>query len=369
MKILFLTNVPAPYRVRFFNELARYCDLTVVYEKERSDERDASWTESIRDGYRTVVLRGLRTGTDSAFAPGVLKYLDRNKFDLVVICGIASPTQMLAIQYCQLRGIPYAIEGDGAFPKDGQGLKERVKRGLISKAELCFSTGKMHDAYYRQYGAREDTIVPYPFTSVEEKDVREAPVSREEKTRLKQELNMTEDTVFLAVGQFIPRKGFDVLLEAACQLPKDVGIYIVGGQPTGEYLQMQENWGLDQVHFVPFVSRQTLARYFEAADAFVLPTREDIWGLVVNEAMAYGLPVVTTTRCNAGLELVKEGVNGYLVEPEDAQGLANALNQLLDRDREEMGRDALETVRNYTLEKMAERHGQLFSQYLEEHKS
>ena len=188
MKILFLTNVPAPYRVRFFNELARYCDLTVVYEKDRSDERDASWTESVRDGYRTVVLRGLRTAADSAFSPGILKYLEKDRFDLVVICGIASPTQMLAIQYCQLRGIPYAIEGDGAFPKDGRGLKEWVKRGLISKADLCFSTGKMHDAYYRQYGAPEEAIVAYPFTSVDEADVRETPVSREEKARLRREL-------------------------------------------------------------------------------------------------------------------------------------------------------------------------------------
>ena len=264
MKILFLTNVPAPYRVRFFNELARYCDLTVVYEKERSDERDASWTESIRDGYRTVVLRGLRTGTDSAFAPGVLKYLDRNKFDLVVICGIASPTQMLAIQYCQLRGIPYAIEGDGAFPKDGQGLKEWVKRGLIRKADLCFSTGRMHDAYYRQYGAREDTIVPYPFTSVEEKDVRQAPVSPAEKARLRRELNMTEDRILLAVGQFIPRKGFDVLLEAARQLPKDVGIYIVGGEPTEEYLQMQKDLPQIQKNLLHLPNGQFVLRTFQA---------------------------------------------------------------------------------------------------------
>ena len=369
MKILFLTNVPAPYRVRFFNELARYCDLTVVYEKDRSDERDKSWTESIRDGYRTVVLRGLRTAADSAFSPGILKYLKKDRFDLVVICGIASPTQMLAIQYCQLRGIPYAIEGDGAFPKSGRGIREQLKRYLIRKACLCFSTCEMHDDYYRLYGAREETIVRYPFTSVDAADVRRAPVSPEEKTRLKRELNMTEETVFLAVGQFIPRKGFDILLEAARQLPKDVGIWIVGGEPTEEYLQMQKDWDLSQVHFVPFMTKQKLARYFEAADAFVLPTREDIWGLVVNEAMAYGLPVVTTTRCNAGLELVSPGENGYLTEPGDADGLARALEQLLTRDRKEMGRKSLETVRNYTLEKMAERHGALFSQYVEEQKS
>ena len=64
-----------------------------------------------------------------------------------------------------------------------------------------------------------------------------------------------------------------------------------------------------------------------AADAFVLPTREDIWGLVINEAMAYGLPVVTTDRCNAGLELIKNNVNGYVVHVDDKGELAKKLQK------------------------------------------
>ncbi len=369
MKILFLTNVPAPYRVRFFNVLSQYCNLTVVYEKARSDERDARWTEKTNSGYRTVFLQGMRTAVDGAFAPGILKYLKKDLFDLTVICGISSPTQMLAIQYCQLRGIPYAIEGDGAFPKDGRGFKEAVKRYLIRKADLCFSTGRKHDAYYRQYGAAEAALVRYPFTSVEEGDVLDAPVSREEKVRLRRELGIREEAMLLAVGQFIHRKGFDVLLNAARKLPKNVGIYIVGGEPTEEYLSMREKWDLDQVHFVRFMPKTELTRYYLAADAFVLPTREDIWGLVVNEAMACGLPVVTTTRCNAGLELVQDGKNGYLAEPGDAAGLAQAMEAVLAGDREAMAGAALETIRGYTIEEMARRHAELFADYLEERKN
>jgi glycosyltransferase involved in cell wall biosynthesis len=368
MKILFLTNVPAPYRVRFFNELAQYCDLTVVYEKERSDERDARWTADANRGYHTVFLKGIRTATDSAFAPEIGKYLKKGQFDLTVICGISSPTQMLAIQLCRLRGIPYAIEGDGAFPKDGRGLREAVKRYLIGKASLCFSTCRMHDAYYLQYGAAESALVRYPFSSVDARDVRSVPVSRAEKLQLRQELGIREDFVLLAVGQFIHRKGFDVLLEAARELPKNVGIYIVGGEPTDEYLSLREKWNLNQVHFVGFMTKEALSRYYLAADAFVLPTREDIWGLVVNEAMACGLPVITTTRCNAGLELVQNGVNGYLTEPEDAPGLAQAVAAVLASDREAMAAAALETARGYTIEAMALRHRELFTAYLEEMK-
>lgn len=368
MKILFLTNIPSPYRVDFFNELARYCDLTVVYEKERSDERDKRWTESASGSYRTVFLDGIRTAVDGAFAPGILKYLKKGQYDLILVCGVSSPTQMLAIQWCQMRGIPYAIEGDGAFPKDGRGLKEWMKKHLISKATLCFSTGRMHDTYYRQYGAAESVLVRYPFTSIREKDILESPVTAQKKMQLRQALGIREETMILSVGQFIHRKGFDVLLEAVTELPKDVGVYIVGGKPTEEYLQMQEKWGLDQVHFVDFMPKTELARYFQAADIFVLPTREDIWGLVINEAMAYGLPVVTTTRCNAGLELVQNGKNGALVEPEDAEGLAQTLQAVLAGDTEAMAAVSLETIRGYTIEQMARRHGELFAAYLEDKK-
>lgn len=368
MKILFLTNVPSPYRVRFFNELARYCDLTVVYEKERSDERNEKWVEDSHNSYRSVFLKGVRTAVDGAFAPGILKYLKKDLFDLTIICGISSPTQMLAICWCQMRRIPYAIEGDGAFSKDGKDLRETVKRLLIQKASLCFSTCRMHDAYYRRCGAAEHALVRYPFTSVDAADVADAPASREEKAALRRDLGIREETVFLAVGQFIHRKGFDVLMKAAAQLPKNAGIYILGGEPGEEYLELQDKLGLSQVHFAGFMPKTELFRYFRAADAFVLPTREDIWGLVVNEAMAHGLPVITTTRCNAGLELIEDGVNGFLVEPEDVRALARAMEKTLAADFDVMGRAALDTIRGYTIEEMARRHHEIFTEYLEEHK-
>ena len=93
-----------------------------------------------------------------------------------------------------------------------------------------------------------------------------------------------------------------------------------------------------------------------AADLFCLPTREDIWGLVVNEAMAFGLPVVTTEQCVAGLELVENGINGYLVPIEDPDALSESLNKVLSSDMEAMGRASLQKIQGYTIEKMAEAH-------------
>ncbi|MDO5425085.1 MAG: glycosyltransferase, partial [Eubacteriales bacterium] len=110
----------------------------------------------------------------------------------------------------------------------------------------------------------------------------------------KEKIGIHEKKIVLAVGQYIYRKGFDILLKASEMLDSDIGIYIIGGEPTKEYLQIIENYGLHNVHFAGFMNKKELSDYYKAADLFVLPTREDVWGLVINEALAYGLPIITT---------------------------------------------------------------------------
>ena len=76
---------------------------------------------------------------------------------------------------------------------------------------------------------------------------------------------------------------------------------------------------LNNVHFIDFKNKDTLKEYYHVADVFVLPTREDIWGLVINEALAYGLPVITTDKCMAGLEMIENGKNGYIIPVNDVK--------------------------------------------------
>lgn len=82
----------------------------------------------------------------------------------------------------------------------------------------------------------------------------------------------------------------DLLLECCKDLPEHVGVYIVGGTPPTEYLEICEKYRLQNVHFLDFMPKDRLMRLMTAMDLFALFTREDIWGLVINEAMAAGLP-------------------------------------------------------------------------------
>lgn len=110
----------------------------------------------------------------------------------------------------------------------------------------------------------------------------------------------------------------------------------------------------DNIVFVEFKAKEDLTDYYRAADLFVLPTREDIWGLVVNEAMAVGTPVITTTNCGAGMEILKNGEGGRLVSPEDPDSLAVTMKEMLeDTMLTEQTRLARKSAQAYTIENMA----------------
>lgn len=359
-RILFITNYASPYRVRFFDELSRYCQVTVAFSEETGEKkhRDKRWFTQGDGSFRWVQLRK-RLGTvhGKALCADVTGLL-KEPFDAIVICGYSSPTAILAMMYLRLHRTPYFLEVDGGMIRQDSPMKLRLKRLLVKGAAGYFSTGATVTEYLCHYGAEAGKIYRYPFTSLDSSEIWDAPASREEKKALREALGISEEKVILAVGQFIHRKGLDVLLDAAANL--DAGVYMVGGEPTREILQKQEGMDLKHVHFVGFRKKEELLQYYRAADVLAMPTREDIWGLVVNEAMACGLPVVSTDRCVAARELVEDGVNGYLVPAEDPAALAEKLREALSGDTYAMGEASLKKIRPYTLQNMAKIHAELF---------
>lgn len=358
MKVLFMANIPSPYRVKFFDELGKYCDLTVTFEGKKATDRDAGWKARATTSFRSVYLKGIRTSSDQFLCPGIVKILNR-RFDHIIVGGYSTPTSMLAIEYMRLRRISFWIEADGGIISNDNKLKYGLKRHLISSASAWFSSGKATTEYLVHYGAKQEKTCVYPFTSVSANQILDHLPTKEEKENLRKELGVTEQKMIISVGRFIPVKGFDVLMKAAKNLPSDIGVYIVGGQPDENYLKMQNELNLSHVHFIDFMSPDRLAKYYQAANLFVLMTRGDVWGLVVNEAMANGLPVITTDRCVAGLELVQNGKNGYIVPVDDADALAEAITKFYAGDMQGMAEEALKAIRGYTIEEMAKRHIQI----------
>lgn len=357
-KILFYTNIPSPYRVDFFNELGKYCELTVLFESTHSTERDDLWKQYHFENFQGIIMSGKRTAVDMAFCPEIIGHLRAKKYDEIVITIMASLTSVLAVNWLRLHHIPYIYEGDGGFVHSENRLKYLLKHNVISHAKYCFSTSSAFDEYCKNYGASQEKIYRYPFTSVWKKNLIEKPLSIADKQALRGQLGIQEEHMLISVGQMIRRKGFDILLRAAEVLDKSWGIYLVGGQPSEELRDLVEQLSIENVYFVDFMPKEKLWKYYQAADLFVLSTRDDPWGLVVNEAMANALPVITTTRCIAGLEMVEDGVNGFLYEPEDMERLKEILFSFScgKESLVAMSQASLETAGKYTIERMVETH-------------
>ncbi|QYO62492.1 glycosyltransferase family 4 protein [Leptolyngbya sp. 7M] len=161
--------------------------------------------------------------------------------------------------------------------------------------------------------------------------------------------------IFLFAGQLIPRKGLHQLLEA-CRVLRDRGYHnytllVAGEGPQRQALQefcRAEN--LDAyVYWLGWVSYGQLGAYFQSADVFILPTLEDVWGMVVLEAMAFGKPILCSQRAGAS-EMVLDGENGHLFEPDNPEDIADAMARLIDTPEQimEMGQRSQQLIAHHT---------------------
>ncbi len=361
MKVLWLTFIPSPYRLDFFEELARHCELTVLFESKGSKTRKSHWDCFVFKGYQGIIISGVSVLGYDRFCPSVIKYLHKG-YDKIVIANPTSPTGIYAAAILRIKRIAYIVEGDGAFPSGCGGIKKLMKTFVMKQAQICFSTAKSHDQYYSECGVKPENIRRYPFTSLSGQDMEK---QRQDKYALRDMLDMPESKIIVSVGRFSRHgygKGFDLLMRLSAGM-KDIGIYIIGDQPTAEFIRWKRKKGLDNVCFVGYKEKRELFSYYAVADLFVLLTRGDSWGLVINEAMACGLAVVTTDRCVAGLELVENGVNGYIVSPDDFEDIKNKIANIVNDDDliQNMGRESLRKIQPYTIENMVKKHMEVFA--------
>ena len=356
-KVFYYCNFPSPYYVGFLNELGKHCELTAVFERGASSERDDSWKQfSAPNIKELIIMHGLHTKADMAFCPQITRYISKRKYDHIIIHDPASPTGMWLIWYLKLRKIPFILQSEGGFGGDGKtGIKEKYKKALMSGAQLYLSTMSYEREYFLAYGAKKENLYRYPFASFYDRNILDKPLTQEEKQKIRDELGITEEKVIVSIGRIIPSKAYDILLEAIKDIPASVGFYIISGKATPQLQKIVDQYNLENVHFVEFMPHQRLWEYYKMADFLALPTRSDTWGLFVNEAMANGLPVITTNKCIAALELIRDGENGYLIDVDDVQALTDRINLLLADDelREKMATANIEKIRWYTFEQQA----------------
>ena len=367
-KILFTSNIPVPYRVQFFNELGKYVDLTVTFERTTAKTRNSNWLSLKAENFKAVTLKGVSLGDDLAFCPSIIDVVQKGNYDLIVVGIYYSPTGILLTEYLKHKKIKYAFSGDGANIKKENWLKYKIKSRLQGGASLYLVSSNLSIDSLAHYGIEKSLIRKYPFSSLTTCDILPEPVNDELRLLLRKKLNIKEDYIIIGVGRYLFWKKWDVLIEATRKLKGSVGLYIVGGDPRGTYLEKFVSDGYNYVHFVNFKQKDELSEYYMASDVFVLPSSHDVWGLVVNEAMAKGLPVISTPKTTAAVELIESGINGYITPVGDVVALSSALEKLQgNKDlRFSMSVANLKKIKNYTIENMAITTASIISDFLKE---
>lgn len=354
-KVLVTSSYPAPYRVGVFKKLAERYDMDIFFETCKNENRNPDWF--CKSGEVSFEI------LDNTEAVSRFNYALKNlkQYDFLLAYDPTLKHSMKAIIKCKLLGIPYFVNNDGAFINKGNLIKTAMKKFIYSGAKLCFASGKFSERYFLTFGAKKNAVKIHNFTSLNEEDILKERISDEEKLELRNKLSLKTDKVYvITVGQFIERKGFDLLLEGWRKLNSENAelIIIGGGDDRPKYEAFIAENKLENVTIIDFLDKKALYEYYKASDIFILPTREDVWGLVINESMACGMPVMSSDNCVAAHELVEHGVNGFIYPVYDIDTMRDYLQKLIDdKDlRETIADNNIKKIQGNTIENIGKKH-------------
>jgi glycosyltransferase involved in cell wall biosynthesis len=248
---------------------------------------------------------------------------------------------MLAILWVITHRIPILMRTDSNVlaelgkPQLTLALKRLLLSWLTRRVSAFLSVGTVNSQYWQFYGATPEKIFLARYAVDNEFFQTQAASYRGARQRIREENGWKQRYLLLYVGRLAGEKRVDVLIEALRRLStkrSDIGLVIVGGGPERERLERLAQ-GMPYVYFAGFQDKSDLPKYFAVADIFVLPSECEPWGLVVNEAMASGLPVIATRKVGAARDLIVEGENGYLVPENDHVALASAIDRSCDSEQ------------------------------------
>lgn len=346
-KVLYLTNIEVPYRVRFFNELAKHCELTVMYERWKSANRDNKWASAEEKHYAVEYLDGRNLGDEYGFSFRIIDLIKRG-WDAVVVGCYNSKVQMLAMAYMRMHSIPFLINLDGE-PFIGRGdIKAFVKKRMLNGAKAYLTAGvKAGDSLGKAVG-EDKRIIPYYFSSLTDEEIARNARS-----------DMKRENFILVVGQYFDYKGMDVAFRAAC-MDKTIRYKFVGmGKRTELFLQEMGNIP-NNIEVIPFLQKKELEEEYKKCAILLLPTRQECWGLVVNEAASFGTPIVSTWGSGAAAEFLGDAYPQYLAQPDDTNSLLECVRKSLKADNSEYSIYLKEVSKKYSIEKSVDVHLKAF---------
>jgi len=366
--VLIITNIISPYRIPLFNYISLQKDIKfkVVALAELEDNRN--WEvkkDYIRFDYEILpgwhwFIWSEKREVAIHLNKGVFKILFEHKPDVVITSGYDSLAYWQAFLYCKIFKKKFILWNGTTLLSTAniKGLRSILKRIIIKGSDRYIAYGTKAKEYLEYLGADANKIHVSTNTVDMEYFQNKVMEYRNGEDFIK-ERELYPKHLLLYAGQIIRRKGVNQILKALNILrDPDIGLLVVGSGPEEKKLEKfcKEN-KLQNVFFKEFQQQEILPKYYALADVFILPSFEEVWGLVVNEALASGLYVLSSKYAGASYDLIKEGWNGEIFDPykvEEIVELIKRVKENIEDIRERRDDISQYACREFSIEKSAQ---------------
>ncbi len=289
-------------------------------------------------------------------------WLDRERPSVVALPGWSCAASFAALLWCARRGIPTVLMSDSQFDdRPRNAVLESIKKRVVRLTGAAFVGGQPQFQYVQMLGALPERVfVGYAVVDNEHFAQGTDAIRRDPDSRSRLHL---PERFFLASCRFIPQKNLPRLLASYARYrregPDAWDLVLLGDGPLGGQVRSTlRQLGLERSVLLPgFKQYKELPAYYALANALVLPSVSETWGLVVNEAMVAGIPVLVSARCGCARDLVHEGRNGWTFDPFDVEALTELMirvSRLTPEERLAMGRASQEIIARWKPETFAE---------------
>ena len=359
-RLVVITEIIAPYRIPVFNALACHpgIDLHVIFLAE-TDPTQRQWLvhkEEIQFSFEVLPSWRRRIHGHNLLLNWGMDSTLRQAAPEVVICGGYNYfASWDALRWARRNRVPFLlwVESTSHDLRSRSIFLESLKRKFLEQCDGFLVAGKSSREYLKSYGVRDDTVITAPNAVDTHFFIQSAQVARGRDAINRQKFKLPR-RYFLFVGRLVKHKGILDLLDAyvmlAPHLREQISLVLAGDGPGRAELQKRAAAiKPGSVHLAGFLQREELAVHYALAEAFVFPTHTDPWGLVVNEAMACGLPVICSSATGCAADLI-DRQNGRVVAAGGVLEIASALSELADDSqlRSSMGDASTKKIQAYS---------------------
>jgi 1,2-diacylglycerol 3-alpha-glucosyltransferase len=366
-RLMILTEIISPYRIPLFNAMARRegIDLHVIFLSE-TDSSLRQWhvyKQDIHFSFQVLPSWRKRIGKYNLLLNrGLARALHSASPDAIVCGGYNYWASWQALRWARSHRVPFLLWSESNLQdlRNERVFVEFLKRQFLKRCSGFVVPGKSAGEYMKAHGANERSIFTAPNAVDNDLFASASSAARQSAAKCRAELDVPA-RYFLYAGRLVREKGVLDLLAAYAKLDaalrEKVGLVFVGDGPLREQLERQAaSISPGTIKLAGFAHREQLAAHYAFADGLILPTHSDPWGLVVNEAMASGLPVIVSQVAGCAADLVRENWNGFLVPPGDIESLAAAMQKLACGNtlRATMAANSVQLIAQYSPQVWAE---------------